>query len=492
MILLLLGCNKSHGSLNYETIHKTPLYQACNRGDLETVKNLINEKNINSKKFELALHYACDKRDGNLDVVKYLVETCQLDTASTPWSEYDASYGWRFDEMYHTPLFYAFKKGNCDIVSYLVSKMKINSFGFEKSTKNQRQQAREMILNLTPLNRIRENIEALLENENIEELRRFIGEKIKLKEFVEEYNSKIQKLTSDSWLNGLQLSPIDYLCQDYLSITYFDRGFDWLEELLPLEIACKKTSLRLFRFLIEEQSFEPQHKGIFLLHHLIQFHHCAESADCMLLECIKYLVEICHVDPMKTAWGKSTVLHTICETSHMCSSSTCEAIDYFIKKGISIDVQNESGNTPLHNAVNANNFEVVKYLVEKYNAMINVKNEKGVTPLFMAGMWPPNINLIHYLITHGAKPDITQEHRGNFLHYACRSGNLELAKMLVDEFGMDIYATVDGETALEISKAEAERPYFDPCEHESKIDFEVERKKYSKIVEYLESKNQIK
>jgi len=71
------GCNLNYQSYNYET----PLLYACLSGNVDTVKYLIEEKDLNSQhqgyKMKTPLSYAC--LSGNLDLVKYLIEEQGID-----------------------------------------------------------------------------------------------------------------------------------------------------------------------------------------------------------------------------------------------------------------------------------------------------------------------------------------------------------------------------------------------------------------------------
>lgn len=395
-------------SLSEKLMHEVPLYQACYQGKIDEVKNLVNEEKMHQKQFDLALHYACDRDDSNLEVVKYLVEMCKVDLASTPILEERSCEEWDW-RRYPTPLFYAFQKGNSDIVRYLLPKIRI----FSSCTKEECQQAQDFILDVTSLNKMREKIGILLEREDIKELRRLCGQ-INLKEFVKEYNAKIVRLNGfDSVFNNLSLSRSDFISQEYLSTqsNFFCMKADLLTELNPLEIACKKASLSLLRFLIEEQKLDPWyaacHENYSILYPLLLWHSCDNRSGCKLFDCITYFVDILHLDPTEKSWSGETVLHALCHNSHPYCCNVYKAIDYFVKKGVPINAQDDYGETALYKAVEANNLDLVTLLVEKYNAVI----DKSI--LFKISILPPNLPLIRYLVSHGADPGVTREGWGN-------------------------------------------------------------------------------
>ena len=54
-------------------------------------------------------------------------------------------------------------------------------------------------------------------------------------------------------------------------------------------------------------------------------------------------------------------------------------IEFLIKKGCDIDIQNHFGNTALHIAFMINNFQVINLLIN-YNANQNILNNQGLNP----------------------------------------------------------------------------------------------------------------
>lgn len=67
--------------------------------------------------------------------------------------------------------------------------------------------------------------------------------------------------------------------------------------------------------------------------------------------------------------------------------------EYLVEHGARIDVKNERGRTPLHLAALHNNYDVCKFLIE-HGASTQAKDENGETPVQM--VWD-NSKLIEYL-----------------------------------------------------------------------------------------------
>lgn len=79
----------------------------------------------------------------------------------------------------------------------------------------------------------------------------------------------------------------------------------------------------------------------------------------------------------------------------------------FIIKNCNDDVihfKNKFLNTYLHNAVEVEEIEIVKLLVER-GADVNSKNAKGMTPLYYSILLR-NFEITKYLLSHGADPYI--------------------------------------------------------------------------------------
>jgi len=72
-----------------------------------------------------------------------------------------------------------------------------------------------------------------------------------------------------------------------------------------------------------------------------------------------------------------------------------EKVKQYLEKCADINVIDaNNNNTPLHYAVKNNNEEIVKLLLQR-GAKVNIRNDKGETPLDLAGV---NQNLIQILI----------------------------------------------------------------------------------------------
>jgi ankyrin repeat protein len=105
---------------------------------------------------------------------------------------------------------------------------------------------------------------------------------------------------------------------------------------------------------------------------------------------------------------------------------------------ISIDLGNDIGMTPLHQAVKVNNLSFVNLLLD-YGANPNVKTEwrvGGETPLMIACI-NNYYEIGKLLLDYGADPTEKNTQGLPCLHLACMNGSIELAMLLVSR-GCDI------------------------------------------------------
>lgn len=170
-----------------------------------------------------------------------------------------------------------------------------------------------------------------------------------------------------------------------------------------------------------------------------------------------------------------------------------EIFNYFIDKGVDVNLQDNEGNTPFMNAANSNDLKVVQFL-SNYVKDINSKNENGRSALAMA-VHRNTPEVVDFLLKKGADiqakdkdgntlayyvlntfdpkdtaafeaklkvlqaEGLTLEQRQNtgnsVLHIAVQRNDLALVKRLAS-FGIDVDAkNSDGYTALHIAAMKA-------------------------------------
>jgi hypothetical protein len=111
--------------------------------------------------------------------------------------------------------------------------------------------------------------------------------------------------------------------------------------------------------------------------------------------------------------------------------------------------------TPLHSAVYFTNLEVAQKLIE-YGANIDVRDENGDTPLYLAsgGVRLKDLTVVRLLLEHGADMNARTNHRSTPLHRASSWGAVEVVRILL-EHGADVEAEDDkGKTPLRVATAQ--------------------------------------
>ena len=112
-----------------------------------------------------------------------------------------------------------------------------------------------------------------------------------------------------------------------------------------------------------------------------------------------------------------------------------EMVEYFLKTGISIDAPQKytEENTPLTAAIEFNNLDMVKFLVE-HGADINGRE---FSPLLTATyLGNRTFDIVKFLVEHGANVNVRSKHGETPLYNAfCNSDGIEMVKFLVEHGG---------------------------------------------------------
>jgi hypothetical protein len=122
----------------------------------------------------------------------------------------------------------------------------------------------------------------------------------------------------------------------------------------------------------------------------------------------------------------NSVLHYACSTTQY----NKELVEFLISKGADPYSVNEVKCTVLYMATKFNNIELVEYLVSVYPAMVNLKAEKGVTPLYLAvdSNYTPIFKL--FIESKAFESDAIIEHIDNLIVKAKKRGNQYMIKEL--------------------------------------------------------------
>ncbi|KAK9425528.1 putative NACHT domain-containing protein [Seiridium unicorne] len=115
-----------------------------------------------------------------------------------------------------------------------------------------------------------------------------------------------------------------------------------------------------------------------------------------------------------------------------------------IKRGVAVNVEGEDYGSPLATATRYGDFEMVKFLVQKGGANVNMPFQTGRfgSALAVAAIHPGNLEIVKFLVQEGGADVNMPLQTGRFgsalAVAAIRPGNLEIVKFLVQEGGADV------------------------------------------------------
>ena len=124
-------------------------------------------------------------------------------------------------------------------------------------------------------------------------------------------------------------------------------------------------------------------------------------------------------------------------------SNTKHVKDLLGQDDVDITISDELGNVPLHIAVEKDNVDIVKLLLEK-GASVEARTNKRNTPLHMC----TSIPTVNVLLEHGACLNASNDRKETLLHQCVGGGTLDLEVYAI-KHGASVNAfNIDGETAL--------------------------------------------
>lgn len=131
-------------------------------------------------------------------------------------------------------------------------------------------------------------------------------------------------------------------------------------------------------------------------------------------------------------------LHLLARSTKVCT----EEVLSLLKQGSEIDARNLKGDTPLHCAVQFENYEICNVLL-KLGANVNIKNSDGLTPLHICTKHSKStalLDLAKNLLNTVSDVNAKDKHGNSPLHYAALKGQFKLVKLLLN-FGADVHVT---------------------------------------------------
>ena len=154
---------------------------------------------------------------------------------------------------------------------------------------------------------------------------------------------------------------------------------------------------------------------------------------------------------------KETLLHYHARVANIYERE--EKCTFLLQCGADINSTDNFLKTPLHNAVVAGNYEIVKLLLNKI-AYVNSQNRRNNTPLYNAVL--KNFDICNILLSHGADPNIASDDKENPLSRAVAQGFTEIFKLLL-QHGGDIISNGLGKRVIELAKTSDDESFYNLC-----------------------------
>ncbi|XP_034937894.1 ankyrin-1-like [Chelonus insularis] len=155
-----------------------------------------------------------------------------------------------------------------------------------------------------------------------------------------------------------------------------------------------------------------------------------------------------HANPNVRDREGQTVLHFICSSE---SETTLQIIQLLLKHNADIEAVDAKGWTPLSDACYNGNDKTVKFLLEKH-ANPNVRDREGQTALHSICSSKSNSTrqIIQLLLKHNADIEAVDAKGWTPLFEACRTGNIEAAKVLLENHANPNASNQRGYTVLHL------------------------------------------
>ncbi|XP_019860234.1 PREDICTED: serine/threonine-protein phosphatase 6 regulatory ankyrin repeat subunit B-like [Amphimedon queenslandica] len=151
--------------------------------------------------------------------------------------------------------------------------------------------------------------------------------------------------------------------------------------------------------------------------------------------------------PDSTDFYGSGVLHYLSKSNNV---NKVELFKYLLNRyQLSIDVKDRCGRTPLHiaswspvhYATGSGSTSVLSYIISQYNLNANDTDTDGHTPLVYSCL-SGSINSVKYLINnHNSDLNITDNDGMTCLHHSCHNGHIDITQYLIEVQHCDINKT---------------------------------------------------
>lgn len=134
-----------------------------------------------------------------------------------------------------------------------------------------------------------------------------------------------------------------------------------------------------------------------------------------------------------------------------------EEVKKFIGSGFDVNTKDKNGRTALHVAVEHENLEIIRFLLER-GAKVNVRSKDDRTPLLMIDEIESEdeilVEIVKLLVAKGANVNVQDKSGNTALMSACEEESLEAVRILLEAGANPNLKDEDGETAIERTDSE--------------------------------------
>lgn len=319
-------------------------------------------------------------KNGNLDMVKYLVEECKANPVESSYNN-------------GSTILYAAQENQIEIADYLI----------------------EVARNRGILNACHSVILAFVEE----------GKYKKALEYVEKYGADVNALVCH-FSQSCHKKMVGFLKKVYakydVDLTYKDEDGN-----TALLNSLYNGSFEIFKWLVEDCGQKPGEV-------------MEEGRNALILaaraenpELIRYLVEKCNLDVnSKDSKGNTAVIYAI-NGRNLSAEENCEIIHYLVKRGADINSQDSDKENILHYIARNSFYDIEEF--EKFieeGADFMVKNRDLKTPLHIAAE-AGRLDIVQSLIeNHNVDPNLQCRDKATPAHLAAKSNQTEVVEWLIE------------------------------------------------------------
>ena len=134
-----------------------------------------------------------------------------------------------------------------------------------------------------------------------------------------------------------------------------------------------------------------------------------------------------------------TPLHKACSSN---GPDAPKIVEFLINKGANINAKDKENQTPLHKACQTGNPEIIKLLLDNDKNSLKSRDNYGNTPLHLACLKGNNIKSLEIISQYNPNYELTNQFQSSALHSACSSTGPDapkIVKLLINK-GADINA----------------------------------------------------